>query len=220
LKKYPKVPIPIINEFLDKNTYYPTHDLNFLKTLNTLYDKCNLERIFKNCIKNCEFNIESHLLELINFINNYYSRQDWNTYIDSNRSLKDNLQTLKILYEEQRNSMLSSNLKKLNFLNNTKIDNFIIVVPQNVEDLMEEGKQQHNCVGHYYNDSINKGQNLIYFIRNFNTPTKSFITCRYNLFSKATTEHRLKNNCSTTREQDRLIEKIDKIINEHFKKEV
>ena len=48
-------------------------------------------------------------------------------------------------------------------------------------DLADEGIQQNNCVGYYYNDSIERGDNCIFFLRKKDKPEKSYITCRYNI---------------------------------------
>lgn len=78
-----------------------------------------------------------------------------------------------------------------------------------------EGKQQNNCVGKYYNTSIREGDNLIYFLRHKDTPNTSCVTCRYSKMSynRRTVEHRTKNNCNTNREQEEIIDQIDKLIN-------
>ena len=59
-----------------------------------------------------------------------------------------------------------------------KQNNYIIYIPKNLKELADEGEQQHNCVGSYY-DKIIKGESIIFFIRNKNTPLESLITCEY-----------------------------------------
>lgn len=50
-----------------------------------------------------------------------------------------------------------------------------VVFPKNENDFINEGNQQHNCVGSYPN-KVRNGYCIIFFIRYKNNPTKSFIT--------------------------------------------
>lgn len=50
-----------------------------------------------------------------------------------------------------------------------------VVFPKSEEDFINEGNQQHNCVGSYPN-SVRRGNCVIFFIRHRNEPNKSFIT--------------------------------------------
>ena len=136
----------------------------------------------------------------------------WLPYLDTNRTYRQNLQNFTDYKEKKTDEKLSKNLKRLNFLNNYEInEDYIIYVPQDRNDLVLEGKAQNNCVGHYYNSSIADGKDLIYFIRPKTDFTKSFVTCRFNLNTKSTVEHRLKNN--KWFENKKLFNKIDEIIN-------
>lgn len=97
--------------------------------------------------------------------------------------------------EIKGNEILAENLQALNFLNNTQIkgyEDYTIIVPQNLEDLQNEGKQQNNCVGYYYNDSIKRNRDKIFFIRPTENINKSLITCRFNMASRKVREYRLK----------------------------
>lgn len=87
------------------------------------------------------------------------------------------------------------------------------VVPSSLKDFTDEGRQQNNCVGHYYHKSIAEGLNLIYFIRKTNSPDKSYITNRFNIHYQKTTETKKKNN-ATNDDQDalRFICRIDEMI--------
>ena len=99
-------------------------------------------------------------------------------------------------------------------------EDFIVVVPKKIEDFTDEGRQQHNCVGYYYHDSIVDGKNLIYFLRKKDNPTHSFVTCRYNLGYRETTEYRMFDNTDVDRWTDegrdiiRFIGLIDEKIRE------
>lgn len=57
-------------------------------------------------------------------------------------------------------------------------EKYIIFPATSVDDLIEEGKQQGNCVASYLNRYINN-ETEIYFIRNLVNPSQSFITLEY-----------------------------------------
>ena len=137
--------------------------------------------------------------------------------IDTNRGINYNLKLYASAYNDCENIILSNNLKRLNFLNGLIFDDYVIVVPQRLNDLQNEGSQQNNCVGYYYNDSIKRGENLIYFMRKINNPTKSVVTCRYNIEDSRTVEHRIINNSRTNNKQETIINKIDEIIRKNLK---
>jgi len=200
---------------LSKNTFYflmrregDWEHLGIKEAINLL----NLTKKLAICsVKNFEevdsySNIFGSLIEM--------EKLGWLPYLDTNRTFEQNYKIFKEYRDKEKNNLLSKNLKKLNFLNNYQIKDYIICVPQDKNDLIEEGKAQNNCVGHYYNDSIIEGENLIYFIRNKKNPTKSFVTCRYNLTDKSTVEHRTKNNNQYSNTE--LFMTIDKLINENI----
>lgn len=133
--------------------------------------------------------------------------------IDDNRGINYNYNLYTQWRNEHKNELLSQKLQKLNFLNNTEYGNYIVKVPQNIRDLQAEGSSQNNCVGYYYNDSIIEGRNYIYFIRTKDNPNKSYITARYNVQDKRTTEYRFPNNRTVTDENAiTLIRQLDLII--------
>lgn len=143
---------------------------------------------------------------------------NWLSNVNTNHSFKANEEVFDAYKHREKNRILAEKLQKLNFLNGLEVDNkYVIVVPQTIEDLVSEGHQQNNCVGHYYNNSIITGENNIYFIRNKSNINKSYITCRFNNRNRATVEYRHKNN--DYREHRELINAIDAIINENLKGE-
>lgn len=136
--------------------------------------------------------------------------------LDTNRGVKKNREILKNILKNHKKDLLEKKLKSLNCINGLEIEDCIVVVPQTVEEKDDEGKQQNNCVGSYYDDSIIKGENLIYFVRRKEKPGKSYITCRYDTYRKDTVEYRYKNNLLVTRNDQEIINKITKIINERL----
>ena len=122
--------------------------------------------------------VYSRLSELIRYLTIYNINDE---LLNTNRTVFQNYENYHFYNMKEEKNMLSLKLKQLNFMNGKCFDDYIVVVPQTYEDLVDEGKQQNNCVGHYYNESILGGENLILFIRHSNSPKKSYITCRYNI---------------------------------------
>lgn len=57
-------------------------------------------------------------------------------------------------------------------------DSFIVVLPTCENDFVEEGNNQHNCVGRFgYYEKMANGYSSVVFIRRKDEPNKSFITC-------------------------------------------
>lgn len=188
----------------------------------------NIESLLKmarNSVNNGHFKIVNDLYDLCNLIETLGVDVIYeNSLIDTNRDLKYNTDILKDYSDREKNKLLAKELQKLNFINNMTFgenNEYTVVVPQSQKDKRDEGKQQNNCVGYHYDDSILRGDNLIYFLRKSDNTKKSYITCRYNLKSENTVEYRLKNNnCVTKGSKDELIIKqISNIIKEHFTKE-
>ena len=147
-------------------------------------------------------------------VGRYMEMKDCDSFeIDENRGINYNYNLYRDWKNKHKNELLSQKLQRLNFLNNAEYGDYIIKVPQNIEDLQKEGSSQNNCVGYYYNDSIMQGKNYIYFIRVKGNSEKSYITARYNVQDKRTSEYRFPNNRSVT--DDRaiaLIRQLDLVI--------
>lgn len=197
------------------HTIMALHNTKFNYFLNnfTFIEKLNKSYIVS--AKN--FEIYSNIIRDMKDILDYaYALKDL-TIIDTNRGINYNFKLYAGAYSERKNMLLNNNLKRLNFLDGLTFDDYVVVVPQRLNDLQNEGKQQNNCVGYYYNDSIKRGENLIYFMRKINNPTKSVVTCRYNIDDNRTIEHKTFNNSWTDNEQEEIISKIDEIIRKNLK---
>ena len=89
----------------------------------------------------------------------------------------------KIRNQQCDNTIAKHNLTHFAYQNN----NFIAIVPQTMQELIQEGTAQHNCVGDYwtrsYGNDIERGKMSrgVVFIRRINNPTKSYITCDFDL---------------------------------------
>lgn len=135
--------------------------------------------------------------------------------LNTNRTVSQNYRII----EQQNfvgNKAFEYTLRKLSFLSGKCFDNYIVVVPQNVMDLIDEGFQQNNCVGYYYNDSIENGNNCIFFLRKKDKPEKSYITCRYNVLTKEIEEARYKNNRDIDSTDEEIVYHINDFINDNL----
>lgn len=138
--------------------------------------------------------------------------------LDINRSLYYNIDQMNNLIDKEKNELLAKQLQRLNFIHNRQFSDYTVVVPQTQQDKIDEGRMQNNCVGHYYDDSIINGANLIFFLRKTNNKNKSYITCRYNIACAEVTEARKKNNMSINNTyEESLIKEIGKIIKDNLK---
>lgn len=129
-------------------------------------------------------------------------------FIDATKGIRDNHKTLTAYKEKRDNEKIADKLCELSFLDGFEYDKYCVVVPTCVEDLINEGKQQHNCVGSYYNSDIAEGDDYIYFIRLKENKEQSYITCRYHVYSEETVEVRKKNNQDDFGEEGTIIGKM------------
>ena len=89
-----------------------------------------------------------------------------------------------------------------------------------MSDLIDEGTQQHNCVGSYYNQSIANGEDFIFFIRKKDNLEKSYITCRYETEYGDLAEINTKFNEENYNEKEyNFALKIVDILNKKFKED-
>lgn len=133
--------------------------------------------------------------------------------LNSNRGLTYNEKSLAETYKSRADEVLATNLQKINRINHYQVADYEIIVPQGIEDLNSESKQQNNCVNYYYNDSIRAGENYIYFLRKKTNPNESYMTCRFNVINKATTEYFYKNNKRVNNEKEiEILKQIDEKI--------
>lgn len=137
--------------------------------------------------------------------------------LDTNRSIERNLEIIREYRDKKEEEIFIKNLTKINFINQFTKGNYIVVVPQKLDDLIEEGKQQNNCVGSFYNDNILCGRDYIYFIRRKDNPKKSVATARYNVNAGKTIELKEKNNKEPHEQFWTFAKEIDELINNYLK---
>lgn len=131
--------------------------------------------------------------ELIKLINNQSSFALAAKAVDKN---------YKLLKDKEQQELIQKNQKRIKELENLLYEDYCFIVPTTPKELIDEGEQQHNCVGSYYNKSMSNGIGFIYFIRKKNEPEKSYITCRFDVYTKETVEARYKFNDKVSKEED------------------
>lgn len=142
----------------------------------------------------------------------------WFDNLDENRNFKYNTKLIKTLLNNKRGEKIIENELKIKAIEKLSNDVYTIKVPETLKDFTIEGQMQHNCVGHYYHDSIALGENLVYFIRLTKNPEKSYITNRYNISSNRTVESRkINNSINNDTNAKELIKQIDEMIAELLK---
>lgn len=141
--------------------------------------------------------------------------ENWVEHLDGNRDFRHNIKTFEYARDRERNEKILANEAKIKGIEQLSNDEFVIIVPSDIEQFTQEGKMQNNCVGSYYHDSMARGRDLIYFIRYTATPNKSYITNRFNIYDRQTVESRTKNNDYNNDSKAReLIRRIDEKIRE------
>lgn len=130
--------------------------------------------------------------------------------LDGTKTLQENLDIIKA--EDKKRESQAIRESQLKYLELEKINShgLRVVIPLSIEELEDEGNQQSNCVGNFYNNDICNGNCIIYFIRAEDKLEKSYITCRYNFDEEETEEAlaRFNNNYEDER-VDEIIERVD-----------
>ena len=193
---YVMMKIHIATENIDRETLF-----KLLKIIK--YTVCHLRA-------NEAVNDIEDLYDLTNILTNENKK-----LLNTNRTVYQNYRII----EQQKfvnNEAFENTLRRLNFMNGKCFDDYIVVVPQNVMDLLNEGFQQNNCVGYYYNNSIKNGNNCIFFLRRKDKPEKSYITCRYCVGNKEVEEARYKNNRNIDSADEKIVYYINDFINNNI----
>lgn len=180
--------------------------------------------LMKSLLKCLTYNVKSgHLFnsrEVYELLDYWYQASNIANKIvsiDENKALEVNIEMLKDIIEKKKNEALARQLQKLNFVNGLRRNNLVVIVPQNQEEKRDEGRQQNNCIGYYYDNSILRGENYIYFIRKADNPQKSYVTCRFNIGSEETVEFRAFNNRDV---KDREVYDFIKLIDNRIREQL
>lgn len=217
------------------NTLSPKESPLFKQIINTMGNSSTFKDILEDgvclncfkalfpCIKNTArtFNRIFEINDDTRKFLQLYKQVNYNEkYLDVTKDLANNVTLLEAARNKERGIKVIAQEMKIFPIENLSNEDFIIVVPKTVEDFTDEGRQQHNCVGYYYHDSIVEGRNLIYFLRRKSNPTHSFVTCRYQIGYRETTEYRMFDNAEVDRWSDegrdiiRFIKRVDMKIRE------
>ena len=124
------------------------------------YDKYNLTRTL------------DYFFEMANAINYTINKKDSFT-----KQFFEMQESIKIFRKSQDDNIYNSVYAKradvLNYCN----DKFIVIIPKNKDDFIDESKQQHNCIFRLYYPKVRNNKTYIVFVRKADSPTKSYITC-------------------------------------------
>ena len=188
----------ILHSILDINSY-STEDLH------------NIIKVFNNSVKDLNhfLNIKENMKKFLK----YYNNENLHKLLNYEKSAYYNVKIIEAHLEEERQFNIAKQQNKIKDLENLSLNGLKIIVPTTLAQFTDEGNQQNNCVGYYYHDSIIKGRYLIYFIRKEENIEKSYITCRYDVNSHETIEHRTKNN-NWYCDKERIFKTIDRTIKE------
>lgn len=169
----------------------------------------SLLRIVNNSLKRYEFeNLTYRIKQIISIMRDYpFLRPS----LDDTKNAETAYKILLDAYDKEREKAIIEKEKQILSLNDEVVEDLMIKIPTSLEDFTNEGKQQHNCVGHYYHSSIAAGRTLIYFLRKTNSPDKSYVTCRFDVSANKTVEHRTKNN-NWYEDNEKIIERVDNMI--------
>lgn len=179
-------------------------------------------KILKVSIKSLSWQLKNEMSTFIDkFIRNrgwdswrHECRPDnWEELLNTDRTFKWNTEHIVANARKAWENKIINNENKIRTIEELSNDTFVIIVPKTLQDFTDEGNMQHNCVGHFYHQSIAEGENLVYFIRKKSTPNHSYITNRYEVRSAKTVETRMFANAYNEDEEARaLIKEIDKKI--------
>lgn len=122
----------------------------------------------------------------------------------------DKLKTMHDIYEKQIKIMKQEKIQKnieervKDLMDNTfKNKEFIIFPASSVEELVDESKQQNNCV-RTYAEKYSNGECDIYFMRKLSNPKISVVTVEVR--ENRVVQKRTKNNEKTDKKQDEFLE--------------
>ena len=109
----------------------------------------------------------------------YRYQQHYKEYFDTSRGADHNLKLFNAWKEVFDIQALTLQQMRIKSIETLETENLCVKVPTTTAEFTDEGKQQSNCVGYHYHNSIKEGRDLIYFIRRKDNPDKSYITCRF-----------------------------------------
>ena len=128
-------------------------------------------------------------------------------YPRTGRELNKKHDELEKQYEIKKDELINNSIKKRyeELKAFTFEDNQFIIAPANtIDSLIDESKQQNNCV-RTYSEKYANGKCDIYFMRSIKKPNKSLVTVEVK--NNVVVQQRTKNNNDTTNNQKAFLEK-------------
>lgn len=121
---------------------------------------------------------EGNVYHLVHYFN--YCRameiepQKVNNFMREYCETKANYERKKAEYDDKR---LRANYEKHKTAFEFAYGDYVVVLPQNGQDIVAEGQNMHHCVGSYV-DRVVDNSCYIVFIRHKDTPNKCYLTCQ------------------------------------------
>lgn len=151
----------------------------------------------------------SHFLDACDRCNN------WADIVNTDRDFTFNKALIEQYLNRHKNELIRIFEEKGKAITELTYGGLGVVIPLSIEDMIDEGNQQHNCVGRFYPDRVQAGYSYIYFIRPLDNMKKSYITCEYQPSWKRTTQALASCNCSfNDTNATQLIKMVDDILKE------
>jgi len=192
----------ILDSFLEANNMVYSCNIKTLKEIGQYIPLRKLNNYTKG-MKNLDI-YKDYLVMSKKLALNYVSKKD---LFPRNLIARHDKMQKKLKIEEDRTTQFAAYLRYLELSKYTYEDEKYMIFPApSIQDLKEEGIQQGNCVGSMYLHPYIDKKTEIFFIRELDNITKSFITLEYkngNVVQKELPHH----NRNFTQEQNDFIDK-------------
>ncbi len=203
--------LKLLNEPNIKNVrYLLKYDCDYLKTVKKYMSIENFIS-YSRKIKNFDLYIYVDYLKLCaNF--GYDMKNKKVLFLSTGNEITKKHDELESQYKIKKNKIINKSImRRYNELkNNSFSDKKFIVIPANtVNSMIDESKQQNNCVRTYAEDYAT-GDCDIYFMRLISKPKKSLVTIEVR--NNKVVQQRIKNNKDTTKQHKKFIELWEKRI--------
>ena len=193
-----------------ENEYYAVHQLKRRIMHNSKEQAHKLCKILKTSMKSFSWNLAANLS---NFLNTCDKCNNWADIVNTDRDFAFNNTLIKQYLDNHKDELIHIFEEKGKAITELTYGGLGIVIPLSIKDMINEGNQQHNCVGRLYPDRVQGGLSYIYFIRSLNNMEKSYITCEYQPARNKTTQALAScNNSFCDTNVNQLIKMVDKVL--------
>lgn len=185
-----------------------------IKTLNSVFSLEKSMKIIEEFIASMKhiphyelyfsvYNDTINMLNEINLLKNYNIKVKDNFHLEiMHKEVIELFNSVRRKYENEKFIEKLSNVKDLEF----EDENYKIVIPQNCEDLINEGTILHHCVASYIRKIINDLTNIV-FIRKIEDPETPFFTVEISNYKTIEQIHGLQNCNIEDEELKKFVEK-------------